>query len=162
MNNAIKGFCLVVLCVSITQAGPGDQWRDRRGDFRAVLAQEGHSGWCDWTRFSLLTMMSYTAAKNEGERRGWSSGQINALRHALWQYQLTHAFGDAAAQSIGDQQEQYSTDPKDSAIDQHNNQVARNLYLTNQQAGIPLGQAIRAIVESIEHKDSRFITRQMP
>ncbi len=44
----------------------------------------------------------------------------------------------------------------------HPHQAARNLYLTNQQAHIPLDQAIRSIVESIEHNEGRFITSQIP
>jgi len=163
MNRAITSACLaLVLFISAAHAGPADQWRDRRGDFREVLREEGHGRWCDWARFSILTMMSYKAAQNEGHRRGWSSGQINALRHALWQYQLTHAFGQQAAQAIGDAQEEYSSDPQDSAIDQHNNQAARVLYLTNQHDQIPLDQAIRSIVQSIEYDDGRFFTRQTP
>ena len=160
MNKAITSACLaLVLCISSAQAGPAAQWQQRKPDFQAILVEYGHDGWCDWARFSVLTMMSYTAAKNEGRRRGWSSGQINALRHALWQYQLTHAFGDNVARAIGDQQEQYSTDPKDSAIDQYNNLQARILFRKYEQSGVPLDMAIRYIVRSIDREMGPFITR---
>ncbi len=163
LNHSIVWVWVVlILSVSVAQAGPADQWRDRRGDFRAVLVEQGHDRWCDWARLSVYIMMSYTAAKNEGARREWSAGQINALRHALWQYQLSHAFGVQTAQALGDQQERYSTDLKDSAIDQHNNQAARALYITNKQAQIPLDQAIRAIVHSINTQDAQFITNPNP
>jgi len=163
MNKAVTSACLaMILFVSVAQAGPADQWRDRKSDFRVVLVEQGHDGWCDWARFSVLTMMSYEAAKNEGHRRGWSSGQINALRHALWQYELTHAFGDDIARAIGDQQEQYSTDPEDSAIDQYNNRAARELYLANQKNKIPLDQAIRSIVGKIDHETGQFMIRPTP
>jgi len=163
MNRVITSACLaLVLCVSVAHAGPYDQWQHRKGDFQAVLIEYGHDSWCDWARFSVLTMMSYEASKNEGRRRGWTSGQINALRHALWQYQLTHAYGDDVARAIGNQQEQYSADPNDSAIDQYNNLQARILYRKNQKTGIPLDMAIRFLVRSIDRETGGFIIRPSP
>jgi hypothetical protein len=55
------------------------------------------------------------------------SGKSNALRHALWQFLLTCQFGKDRAKDIGDIHEDASRDPCDTAIDQFNNQAARDL-----------------------------------
>lgn len=49
------------------------------------------------------------------------------MRHALWQFLLTCAFGPRVAEEIGDIHEQDPSDACDSAMDQFNNGRARDL-----------------------------------
>lgn len=51
----------------------------------------------------------------------------NAARHGVWQARLANKHGEDTARSIGDAHERGSPDPLDSFIDQHNNNVARQI-----------------------------------
>ena len=144
---------------SSVEFGPVDQWRAKRAGFHNTLIANDHSSPCDWVRFSMLTFMSYTTAEHEGERRNWTGAQTNALRHAIWQYQLARAFDSDTAAAIGDEQERLTFDERDSAIDQHNNQVARALYEKHRAQGTTLSTALDQIVQSIDTQDGQFHTR---
>ncbi len=144
--------------LSAAPAGPVAQWRAKRAGFHATLAASGHESWCDWARFSLLTAMSYTAAQHEARRRHWTESQTNALRHAVWQYQLARAFDPDTAQALGDEQERLAFNERDTATDQHNNRVARDLYEKHRDQGISLGAALTQIIHSIDTQDGTFIT----
>ena len=79
----------------------------------------------------------------------------NALRHAIWQYLMTCAFGSQAAKDIGDIHEDVSNDPCDSAIDQYNNEVARQLAAQGGCSG-SLEDLINMLIQHIENGD--FVT----
>lgn len=145
--------------ISAATHGPVAQWRAKRAGFHDTLAVNGHDSWCDWARFSLLTAISYTAAEHEGRRRNWTGTQTNALRHAIWQYQLARAFDIPTATAIGNEQERLSFDERDTAIDLHNNQAARDLYEQHRTQGITLSAALEQIIHSIDTQDGQFITR---
>lgn len=165
MPSARTTLLAAVLCLAVVIApshaantttlsqSPVSQWLAKRVGFRETLIAQGHDSLCDWARFSLLTFMSYTAAANEGERRHWTQGQINACRHALWQYQLCRAFDAKTATALGDQQERDSTDEHDTEADRHNNRIARELYQAHQAQGVLLGEALHKMVDLItEHE----------
>ena len=147
---------LISLCCLSASAGPVEQWAQRRDAFRATLDETDHGSCCDWVRFSLLTWGAYVAADRQGRVRGWSAGQVNAFRHAVWQYQLARVFGDDAAAALGDTQERYSTDSADSRVDQHNNGVARAMYRFHRSGAVGLGEALEGLVSAVDGKSGLF------
>lgn len=77
---------------------------------------------------TFTSMSNYAAEEARAPRQPEiSEGQNNALRHAIWQFLLACRFGVDRARTIGDIHEDVSTDPCDTAIDQYNNQRAREL-----------------------------------
>lgn len=53
----------------------------------------------------------------------------NAIKHALWSYQLTQQFGPDKAKRITDAHERGQADPLAVIMDLNNNEVGRNLAL---------------------------------
>ncbi len=75
-------------------------------------------------RFNEITSI---ALKKSNDRYPNDADKRNALRHALWQFLMSCQLGSDIAQGIGDIHEDYSSDPCDSAIDQFNNNAARQM-----------------------------------
>ena len=132
-------------------------WQSKQRGFRDALIANNHPTESDWQRFQLITFTSYIGSKQLTKKHHWSPGQYNAHRHAVWQLQLTLAFDRATAKAIGDFQEESSTDPIDSAIDQYNNAVARQLAERCESDDQSTTQCLDQIVDQIDTKDALFI-----
>jgi Domain of unknown function (DUF6973) len=132
-------------------------WQAKQRGFRDALIANAHSTESDWQRFQLITFTSYIGSKQITEKHHWTPGQNNAHRHAVWQLQLTLAFDKPTAKAIGDFQEESSTNPIDSAIDQYNNAVARRLAELCESDDQSTSQCLDQIRDLIETKDALFI-----
>jgi hypothetical protein len=78
-------------------------------------------------RIGQFIGLSYRATAEAKKRFPNDDGRQNALRHALWQIFLTCTFDAETARKIGDIHEEVFPNPCDTAIDQFNNAMARDL-----------------------------------
>lgn len=147
---SINGFSL--------QGGPYADWEEEKPGYQDILTDNGRGGFWDWQRFKAITAGSYKGAKEIRRRYGWSSAQENAFRHAAWQGQLVAAFGRDVAKECGDHHEEGDENPEDSAADQYNNEVARQIMEMCLAEGETMDDCINRMLEMIHNEDGTFIT----
>jgi hypothetical protein len=77
-------------------------------------------------------------------------GRQNAARHFVWQALLTARHGERVAQAVARAQEAGSTQPRDSAIDLHNNAAGQAYGATHsvELAGVSVLDAARAALRA--------------
>ncbi|MEN3369318.1 MAG: hypothetical protein V7609_1461 [Verrucomicrobiota bacterium] len=110
---------------SLWNAGPRATWDAQSvfGDTTGKLAvSEGQ-----------LATKQYGNNPNAGE----------AVRHEVWQAELTRKFGKAAAKAVGDAHEKRESDQKDSARDQYNNKLGREQGLASKSRSDSVERAKR-------------------
>jgi hypothetical protein len=140
------------------QGGPYADWKEEKPGYQDILNDNGRGGFWDWQRFKAITAGSYEGAKEIRRRYGWSRAQENAFRHAAWQGQLVAAFGRDIAKESGDHHEEGSDNPEDTAVDQYNNEVARQIMEMCLAEGETMDNCINRMLEMIHNEDGTFIT----
>ena len=151
---------MITICSTTAHAaGPVARWVEQRDAFKQVLVTKHHDSYCDWVRFTMLTWGAYLAADHQGEIHNWTSGQVNACRHAIWQYQLVRAFDEDTAEAIGNAQERFSSHHMDSVIDEQNNEAARAMYRRHAVEHVQLGEALQQIIDAVDQQNEFFQTQ---